>query len=55
MLLLTFIMALFHKLRELLIKGDYFLLFNDLLKVIYNAFVKHKFSFKTLHKDLKQA
>jgi hypothetical protein len=53
MLLLTFIMASLYELRELLIKGDYFLLFDDLLKVICDAFVKHKFSFKTLHKDLK--
>jgi hypothetical protein len=55
MLLSTLIMALFYKLRELLIKGDYFLSFDDLLKVIYDAFIKHKFSFKTLYKDLKQA
>jgi hypothetical protein len=48
-------MALFHKLRKLLIRGDYFLSFDDLLKVIRDAFVKHKFSFKTPHKDPKRA
>jgi hypothetical protein len=53
MLLLTFIMALLYKLRELLIKDNYFLLFNDSFKVICNVFIKHKSSFKTLYKDLK--
>jgi hypothetical protein len=55
MLLSTFIIALLYKLCELLIKGDYFLLFDDLFKVICDVFVKHKFSFKTLYKDLKRA
>ena len=36
-------------------KGDYFLLFDDLLEVIRDASVKHKFSFKTPHKDPKRA
>jgi hypothetical protein len=48
-------MASFHKLRDLLKEGDYFLSFDDLLKVIRDAFIKHKFSFKTAHKDLKRA
>jgi hypothetical protein len=55
MLLSTLIIALLHKLCELLIKSDYFLSFNDFFKVIRDASVKHKFSFKTLYKDLKQA
>jgi len=54
-LLLTLIIALLYKLRKLPIIGDYFLLFNNLLKVIRNAFIKHKFSFKVLHKDKKRA
>jgi hypothetical protein len=37
------------------IKGDYFLTFKDLLKVIRNASVRHKFSFKVLYKDIKRA
>jgi hypothetical protein len=48
-------MASLHELRELLIIGDYFLSFNDLLKVIRNASIKHKFSFKVLYKDKKRA
>jgi hypothetical protein len=32
-------------------EGDYFISFNNLLKVIYNAFIKYKFLFKTLYKD----
>ena len=54
-LLSTLIIASLHELRELPIEGDYFLSFDDLLEVIRDASVKHKFSFKTLHKDLKRA
>jgi hypothetical protein len=55
MLLSTLIIALLYKLREFLIKSDYFLSFDDLLEVTRDAFIKHKFSFKTLYKDLKRA
>ena len=48
-------MASLHELREVPVQGDYFLLFDDLLKVIRDASIKHKFSFKTPHKDLKRA
>ena len=48
-------MASLYKLRDLPKEGDYFLLFDDLLKVIRDAFIKYKFSFKTSHKDLKRA
>jgi hypothetical protein len=36
-------MASLHELRELPIEGDYFLSFDDLLEVIRDASVKHKF------------
>jgi MuDR family transposase len=48
-------MASLHELRELLVQGDYFISFEDLLEVIRDASIKHKFSFKTLHKDPKRA
>jgi hypothetical protein len=48
-------MASLHELRELPKEGEYFLSFDDLLEVIRDASVKHKFSFRTLHKDLKRA
>ena len=48
-------MASLYELRELPIEGDYFLSFDDLLEVIRNASIKHKFSFRTLYKDLKRA
>ena len=54
-LLSTLIIASLYKLHELLIEGDYFLSFNDLLEVIRDTSIKHKFSFKTLYKDLKGA
>ena len=54
-LLLTLIMASLHELRKLPIVGDYFLLFDDLLKVVCDASIKDKFSFKVLHKDKKRA
>ena len=47
-------MASLHELCDLPKEGDYFLLFDDLLEVIRDASVKHKFSFKTPHKDLKR-
>jgi hypothetical protein len=43
-------MASLYKLRELLAKGDYFLSFDDLLKVVRDASIKYKFSFKIPHK-----
>ena len=54
-LLSTLTIALLYKLCKLPIVGDYFLLFDDLLKVVYNASVKHKFSSKVLYKDKKRA
>jgi hypothetical protein len=48
-------MASLYKLCDILIKGDYFLSFDDLLKVIRDASIKHKFSFKVLHSDTKRA
>jgi hypothetical protein len=48
-------MASLYELRDLPKKGDYFLSFDDLLEVIRDAFIKHKFSFKTSYKDLKRA
>ena len=54
-LLLTLTIASLYKLCELLIIGDYFLLFDDVLKVVCNVSIKHKFSFKVLHKDKKRA
>jgi hypothetical protein len=44
-------MASLHELRDMPKEGDYFLSFNDLLEVIRDASIKHKFSFKTPHKD----
>jgi hypothetical protein len=44
-------MASLYKLRNMPKEGDYFISFDNLLKVIYNASIKHKFLFKTLHKD----
>ena len=49
------IMASLYELRELPIVGDYFLSFDDLLEVIRDTSIKHKFSFKLLHKDKKHA
>jgi MuDR family transposase len=48
-------MASLYELRDLPKEGDYFLSFDDLLEVIRDASIKHKFSFKTPHKDLKRA
>jgi hypothetical protein len=44
-------MASLHELRDMPKEGDYFLSFDDLLEVIRDASVKHKFSFKTPYKD----
>jgi hypothetical protein len=55
LLSLLIIISSLYKLRDILVKGDYFLTFDDLLKVIRNASVKHKFSFKVLHRDTKRA
>jgi hypothetical protein len=44
-------MASLYELRNMPKEGDYFVSFDDLLEVIRDASVKHKFSFKTLHKD----
>jgi hypothetical protein len=52
LLSLLITMAFLYKLRDILIKGDYFLSFDDLLKVIRDASVKHKFSFKVLYSDI---
>jgi hypothetical protein len=48
-------MASLHELRELPNEGDYFLSFEDLLEVIRDASIKHKFSFRVPHKDIKRA
>ena len=54
LLSLLIIIASLYKLYDMSIEGDYFLSFNDLLKVIRDAFVKYKFSFKILYKDMKR-
>ena len=51
---ITLVMASLHELRDVPVQGDYFLSFDDLLEVIRDASIKHKFSFKTPHKDLKR-
>jgi hypothetical protein len=53
----TLTIASLYELRELPIVRDYFLSFDDLLKVVRNASIKHKFSFKVilLYKDKKCA
>lgn len=48
-------MASLHELRDLPKVGDYFLSFDDLLEVVRDASVKHKFSFKVPHRDPKRA
>jgi hypothetical protein len=52
---LPIIMASLHELRDMPVKGDYFLTFDDLLEAIRDASIKHKFSFKVPHKDTKRA
>jgi hypothetical protein len=54
LLSLLIIIASLYKLRDISIEGDYFLTFDDLLKVIYDASVKYKFSFKVLYRDIKR-
>ena len=44
-LLSTLIIALLYKLYKLPIAGDYFLSFDDLLKVVCDVYIKQKFSF----------
>jgi hypothetical protein len=44
-------MASLHELRDMPIKGDYLLSFDDLLEVIRDTSVKHKFSSTSLTKD----
>ena len=51
---ITPVIASLYKLRKVLVQGDYFLSFDDLLEVIRDTSIKHKFSFKTLYKDLKR-
>jgi hypothetical protein len=48
-------MTSLHELRELPKEGDFFLLFDDLLEVIRDVSIKHKFSFKNPYKDKKRA
>jgi len=43
---LLIIMASFYELRDMPVEGDYFLSFDDLLEVIRDASVKHKFSLR---------
>jgi hypothetical protein len=43
-------MASLYELCDILIKGDYFLTLNGLLKVVRDASIKCKFSFKVLYK-----
>jgi len=52
---LTLIMTLLYEFHELLILRYYFLSFDHLLKVVFNASIKHKFSFKVSYKDKKRA
>ncbi len=47
-------MASLHELRDLPAIGDYFLSYEDLLEVIRDASVKHKFAFRVPHKDPKR-
>ena len=42
-----------YKLYKLPKEGNFFLLFDNLLKVIREASIKHKFSFKNPYKDKK--
>ena len=45
-------MASLHELRELPLEGDFFLSFDDLLEVIRDASIKHKFSFKNCQLEI---
>jgi hypothetical protein len=47
-------MASLYKLRDLPAIGDYFLSYEDLLKVIQDISVKYKFAFRVPYKDLKR-
>jgi len=44
-------MASLHELRDLPQEGEYFLSFDDLLEVVRDASIKHKFSFRIPHKS----
>jgi hypothetical protein len=55
LLSLLIIMSSLHELCDMLVEGDYFLTFDDLLEVIRDASVKPKFSFKVPHRDTKRA
>jgi hypothetical protein len=48
-------MASLHELRDMPIEGDYFLSFDDLLEVIRDASVKHKFSSQGTTQRLKKS
>lgn len=48
-------MSSLHELRELPQEGEYFLSFADLLEVIREDSVKHKYNFRTPHKNTKRA
>ena len=52
---LLIIMASLHELRDMPVEGDYFLSFNDLLEVIRDASVKHKFSSQGTTQRLKKS
>jgi hypothetical protein len=52
---LLIIMASLHELRDMPIEGDYFLSFDDLLEVIRDASVKHKFSSQGTTQRLKKS
>jgi hypothetical protein len=52
---LLIIMASLHKLRDMPVEGDYFLSFDDLLEVIRDASVKHKFSSQGTTQRLKKS
>jgi hypothetical protein len=47
-------MASLYELRDLPAIGDYFLSYKDLLEVIQDVSVKHKFAFRVPYKDLKR-
>ena len=47
-------MASLYELRDLPAISDYFLSYKDLLKVIRDVSVKHKFAFRVPYKDLKR-
>ena len=52
---LLIIMASLHELRDMPVEGDYFLSFDNLLEVIRDASVKHKFSSQGTTQRLKKS